>query len=424
MAEGADVIAPIAPKGGSWITSARHRRWLSEQGQRLLDFSKESRLPVGFGSLDTAGQMPDDATPDLVVTARMTHSYALGALQGLPGSAPLVDHGLTALTGSLKDHENGGWDDGSGRKQAYAHAFVALAAASAHVAGRPGAKALLEEIVTILETRFWSEEEGVMRESFAPDWSDEEDYRGANANMHSVEVSMALADVLDAPVWRERALRIVTRFVHEIAAEQNFRIVEHFDRNWTILKDYNKDTRDDDLRPYGMTPGHFVEWSHLLLKLEAALLAQGEGAPDWMLGHAESLFAAGMRDGWKADGNPGLVYTIGWDGRPSVRNRAHWAQAEAITAAAGLLKRTGRTEYERWYRTLWDYLDLHVIDRRCGSWHNEVDGENAPSEQIYRGKPDLYHAYQSTLTPVLPLAPFLAVMLERTEAIGPVRGDL
>jgi len=410
-----DRIAPIAPPGGSWLHSARHRRWLEAQGQRLLDFSRESRVEDGFAALDDSGRLADGTTADTIVTARMTHTYALAALQGVPGAAPLVAHGVAALSGPLRDGAYDGWvaEAGArdGRKQAYVHAFVALAASSAVVAGAAGAIALLDAAVAVIERHFWSEDEGVMRESFAADWSDEEAYCGANSNMHSLEMCMGLADVRGEPVWRARGLRIAERFVHDHARANRYRLPEHFDRDWRLLRDYHHDQPDHDLRPYGLTPGHFAEWSHLLLKLEAALLANGETAPSWLLEDAIGLFDAAFAAGWAADEAPGLVYTIDWDDKPLVTNRVHWAQAEAVTAAAALLRRTGRATYEDRYRRLWDYVDLVLVDHRGGSWHNEVDAGGRPSTRIYAGKPDLYHAYQATLSPLLPLAPSIATLL-------------
>lgn len=414
-----DTFASISPSVKTWLHSQRHHRWLESQGQRLLDFSKESRVANGFAALNNHGFIPDGGIAQTIITARMTHSYALGAIQGLPGCAPLVEHGIKALLDPLQDKTNGGWkqaeNETDGRKLAYLHAFVGLAASSAKVANTKGAEQLLEQIVFIIETYFWSEEEGAMRESFAADWTDEENYRGANSNMHSVEMCMALADVLNAPIWRQRALRIAWRIIHENAQSHDYRVVEHFDKNWVVQKAFNQDKPYDDMRPFGMTPGHFLEWSHLLLKLEAALLLNGETTPAWLMEDAANLFDCGVHTGWSANGEPGIIYTIDWDNKPSVSNRAHWVQAEAITAAAALLKRTGNQKYEIWYRRFWDFLDLHMIDRRGGSWHNEVNGKNEPSDEIYQGKPDLYHAYQSTLTPVLPLAPSLATMLAQSK---------
>ena len=403
-----------SPTPPDWLDRLPHRRWLEREAQRLLDFSKPSRVGDGFVALDNAGRVPCGAVADTIITARMTHSYALAALQGLPGAETLVAHGVAALSGPLRDKRNGGWWDtaaGGGRKLAYLHAFVALGASSAVAAGAAGAEALLAEAAEVLETRFWSEEEGALRESFDPDWGGEEDYRGANSNMHGVEAMLALADISGQPLWRERALRVAARLIHGAARANGYRLPEHYGRDWAPLRDYNRDRPWDDLRPFGTTPGHAMEWAHLLLKLEAALIRQGAAVPEWLLDDAVALFDTGMADGWGADGLPGLVYTLDWEGRPSIANRAHWVQAEAVVAAAALHRRTGAPRFEAWYRRLWDYIDLTLIDRQAGGWLHEVDAAGRPTERIYRGKADLYHALQALLAPVLPPAPCYAAAL-------------
>ncbi|MCZ2995973.1 AGE family epimerase/isomerase, partial [Acinetobacter baumannii] len=89
-------------------------------------------------------------------TARMTHSFAMAHAMGVPGYADLVAHGVAALSGPLRDSEHGGWFaapnalDGNRGKAAYLHAFVALAASSAVVAGAPGAQNLLNDAVHII----------------------------------------------------------------------------------------------------------------------------------------------------------------------------------------------------------------------------------------------------------------------------------
>ena len=385
-----------------WLKRHLHHQWLDDQGQWLLVFSKRARVEDGFAALDDKGQL-SGGSAQTIITARMTHAYALAL------------HGVTALMNTLHDAEHGGWfpaaDGRAGRKQAYVHAFVALAASTAVVTGLPGGAILLERALAPIEQHFWSEEEGVMRDSFAADWTDEEDYRGANSNMHSLEMALAVADALDAPLWRSRALRIATRFVEQLARAQDYRLAEHFDRQWRQLTDYHKDLPADDLRPYGLTPGHFLEWSFLLLKLEAALEAQDGSAPDWLLESAVKLFETGTRIGWSVDGTPGMVYTVDWQDRPVVHNRPHWVMAEAIKAAHALFVRTGDRAYADWYGDFWDYADLHLIDRVNGGWHHEVDGSGTPSSRVYQGKADLYHAYQATLTAAVPLNRSVATAL-------------
>ncbi len=399
-----------------------HHQWLADEGLRLLTFAKASRLPTGFGNLDQKGRLPADATAQTMNTARMTHSFALAHIQGLPGFAQLVDHGIDALMGPLRDAEYGGWfatataDADDSDKAAYLHAFVALAASSAVVAQRPGAQALLSEAIDIIERYFWSEEEGALRESFNRDWSIEETYRGANSNMHATEAFLALADVTGDSRWLDRALRIVERVIHQQGAANDYLVIEHFDRHWQPLRDYNQANPADGFRPFGTTPGHGFEWARLLLHLEAARIWAGLVTPDWLLSDARQLFANNCRHAWQVDGAPGLVYTLDWQQRPLVRQRLHWVHCEASAAASALLQRTGEGEYATWYRRLWDYSERHLIDHVDGSWHHELDVQNRPSSEIWGGKPDLYHAWQAVLIPRLPLAPSLATALVQGSA--------
>ena len=398
----------------SRLNEPAHHAWLAAECQRLLTFAKASRLPDGFGNLDDKGQLPADAHAETMNTARMTHSFAMAHAMGLPGYAELVEHGVTSLSGPLRDSEHGGWFaapqavDGNRGKAAYLHAFVALAASSAVVAGAPGAHTLLNDAIHIIEQFFWSEEEGAMLESFAQDWSGVEAYRGANSNMHATEALLALADVTGDTRWLDRALRIVERVIHTHAAGNQFMVIEHFDAQWKPLLGYNEDNPADGFRPYGITPGHGFEWARLVLHLEAARLQAGLVTPEWLVTDAKGLFASACEYAWAVDGAPGIVYTLDWNQRPVVRERLHWTHAEASAAAQALLKRTGELHYETWYRRFWEFCEAHFIDRVHGSWHHELNPHNQPSSKIWGGKPDLYHAWQAVLLPALPLAPSIA----------------
>ncbi|WP_449434666.1 D-mannose isomerase [Pseudomonas putida] len=398
---------------GSCPGSPAHAAWLQAEGQRLLSFAKASRVPQGFAGLDAQGKLPCDAIAETLITARMTHCFALAHLQGVPGCMALVEHGVAALRGPLHDTLHGGWfarpnGHGDSGKAAYLHAFVALAGSSAVVAGTVGARGLLQDAIQIIETRFWCDAEGAMRESFARDWQQPEAYRGANSNMHATEAFLALADVTGDALWLQRALRIAERVIHHHAAGNGMRVIEHFDAHWQALPDYNRDHPADQFRPYGSTPGHAFEWARLLLHLEAACHRAALAPPDWLLADAQGLFDNACRQAWHVDGAPGIVYTLDWQGRPVVRERLHWAHAEASAAAAALLRRTGEPHYARWYRCFWAFIETHFIDLEAGSWHHQLDPCNQPAATLWAGKPDLYHAYQAVLLPNLALAPSLA----------------
>jgi mannose/cellobiose epimerase-like protein (N-acyl-D-glucosamine 2-epimerase family) len=396
---------------------------LAAEGDRLLEFARASSHPDGgFAWLDDDGDPQLDRPVELWITCRMTHVFALAHLMGRPYAAELVDHGVAALTGRMRDAANGGWwaavdADGPATrdKTAYEHAFVVLAASSAVAAGRPGSADLLAEALDVLDRHFWDPEAGMVVEQWDESWTVLDDYRGVNANMHTVEALLAAADVTGDAVLRDRAQQIVTRVVHGFARDNHWRIPEHFDAHWRPVLDYNRDEPAHPFRPYGATVGHWFEWSRLTLGLRAAL---GDDAPAWMLDDAVALFDAGVREGWAVDGAAGFVYTVDWDGAPVVRERMHWVATEAIAAASTLARVTGDPVYAVCEDVWWSYAEQHLIDRERGSWHHELDPENRPASGTWAGKPDVYHAFQATLVPQLSVSPAFAAALRDGQRSG------
>ncbi|XAO72050.1 MAG: AGE family epimerase/isomerase [Acetobacteraceae bacterium] len=88
------------------IATEVHRLWPLNQGQRFLDFSKNARVADGFCALDGMGEKPRKAEADGILTARMTHSFALGALLGIPGCHAMSAHGVDCLLHRLNDLEH------------------------------------------------------------------------------------------------------------------------------------------------------------------------------------------------------------------------------------------------------------------------------------------------------------------------------
>ncbi|MEE6286937.1 AGE family epimerase/isomerase [Georgenia sp. MJ173] len=400
-----------------WLGAPAHARWLAAEADALLAFARAASVPEGFGYLDAKGVVDPEQPVELWLTCRMTHSFALGTLLGVPGYGALTDHGVTALATHFRDGEHGGWFSAVGAggprndaKEAYAHAFVILAGASAAAAGRPGGRELLDESLRVSEAHFWREDEGAVLESWDRAFTTAEPYRGVNANMHTVEAYLAAADVTGEDVWLERAVRITRRVLDGYARENRWRIPEHFDESWQPLLDYNSADRAHQFRPFGATVGHWLEWARLALHARAALVARGMAPEEWMLESARALFDRSVSEGWQVDGAPGFVYTVDFDGRPVVRERMHWVVCEAIGAAAALELVTGEAQYEQWYQRTWEYAAEHLIERP-GAWRHELSPQNGPSATTWSGKPDIYHALQTALIARLPLSPALAPAL-------------
>ena len=406
------------------IDTEENKEFLKEIREDLLNFGH--RFPSPGGSSYYLG---DDGTPwkdrnrETWITSRMTHVYSIGTFLGHEGSEELADAGLKGLKGELRDRENGGWyagltpdGDPLPNKQCYAHAFVILAASSAFLAGREGARELLEDALKLYDLRFWNEEEGLACDTWNTEFTVLDDYRGVNANMHTVEAFLAAADALESEEYRERAGRIIEHVIAWASGNQ-WRIPEHFTKDWKPDLECNKEHPADQFKPYGATPGHGIEWARLIVQWAlSAHKEDPEGAAKYIEA-AENLFNRAVEDGWNADGAPGIVYTTDWEGKPVVHDRMHWTLAEALNTSAVLYHVTGKAGYGEYYAEFMEYLDETVLDHENGSWFHQLDEHNQVIGTVWPGKSDLYHAFQATLIPYYSPSVSIAAAVKRDEKL-------
>ena len=388
------------------INTKENREFLKASCEDLLNFGHRFPSPNG-GSY----YLGDDGTPwkdrnrETWITCRMAHVYSLGLMLGHEGSGELVDAALKGLRGELHDDKNGGWYAGVTQeggivpnKQCYAHAFVILAASSALTAGRPGAKELLEEALDVYDQHFWNEEEGLACDTWNTEFTVLDDYRGLNANMHTVEAFLAVADAIKEEKYRIRAGRIIDHVIGWASAN-DWRIPEHFTKEWKADLDCNKECPADRFKPYGATPGHGIEWARLIVQWAYSSYKDTPDSAEVYLKAAEKLYNRAVEDSWNVDGNPGIVYTTDWDGKPVVHDRMHWTLAEAINTSAVLWHITHKQKYAKDYEEFMRYLDDKVLDHKNGSWFHQLDENNNVIGTVWPGKSDVYHAFQSTWIP-------------------------
>ena len=400
------------------IDTDENRSYLKEMTQDLVDFGRQ--FPARDGSacyLTEKGEPWIEKNRETFETSRMAHVYSIASLLGYEGCAELAEKAVKGLSGEQADFENGGWftgvkSDGTPMdgKLCYTHAFSILAGSSALVAGIPGAKELLERALTEYDKYFWSEEEGLSCDTWNTEFTVKDPYRGLNANMHTVEAFLSAADALNDPVYRKRAGRIIDH-VLGWAENNNWRIPEHYTEDWKPDLECNKERPDDPFKPYGATPGHGLEWARLITQYAMSSFAMdlGEHPTPEQIGSlddaapylegAKNLYHRAVADAWFADGEPGIVYTTDWEGRPVCRDRMHWVLAEAINTASVLYRITGEEGFADDYAAFMQYLDEKVQDHVNGSWFHQMNEKNEVIGTVWPGKPDLYHAFQATLIP-------------------------
>jgi sulfoquinovose isomerase len=394
----------LRPDEPRWASLSTHRDWLYRQATGLLDLFERAVDPSGgFRSLDAEGEpAPEgDSVAELHATSRMIHCYVIGYLMGRPGSDRVIDHGMEALWKIHRDDVHGGYLWGIGKdgptedkKLAYGHAFVLLAASGAKLVGHPDADRLLADITAVLDQRFWDEAAGASREEFTRDWQVFDDYRGQNSNMHLTEALMAAFEATGDARFLARAERIADLILRRHAGAEGWRLPEHFDEHWHLDKEYSGSPM---FRPYGTTPGHWLEWS----RLSVQLWELGGRRLDWLPEAARNLFRQAVTEGWD-EAKGGFYYTLEWDGAPRIKDRYWWPCCEGIGAASVLGAVEGGDVYEVWYRRIWNFTEAHFIDHEHGGWHPQLDDHLKPNSDPFFGKPDIYHALQACLIPLLP----------------------
>jgi mannose/cellobiose epimerase-like protein (N-acyl-D-glucosamine 2-epimerase family) len=390
-----------------WSEGTYHRAWLLGQARSLLDaFQVETINPRGgFFDLDDQGRAIRDAagsnTRQLHATTRMIYCYAVAHLLGHPGSAAVIDHGMAYLWSAHRDTVHGGYvwslnDDGpvDATKQAYGHAFVLLAAASAKTVGHRDADRLLTDIKTVLTEKFWEPAHGASAEEFSRDWQPLDTYRGQNSNMHLTEALMAAFEATGDKQFLAMAESIADLLIRRITAQNEWRLPEHFSESWQVNRDY---AGSEMFRPAGTTPGHWLEWSRLLVQLWIA----GSRRHDWMPEAAAALFCNAVNEGWDRH-HGGFFYTLDWSGQPRVTDKIWWPACEGIAAASFIGANGDDPFYETWYREIWNWSQAHLLDRAHGGWRPQLDAALAPKSTLFAGKPDIYHALQACLIPLFP----------------------
>ena len=212
--------------------------------------------------------------------------------------------------------------------------------------------------------------------------------------MHLTEAVMAAYEATGDASYLAMGESIASLIIHRHAREQGWRVAEHFTSDWHVDLDYEG---DPTFRPAGTTPGHALEWSRLLVQLWEL----GGRSHGWLIDAARQLFLKTVDIGWDRSAG-GFYYTLDWQDRPARSDRFWWPCAEGIGAAAVLGAVDPDPRFEEWYRRIWDFTANHLIDHENGGWFPELDSDLKPVNRVFRGKPDLYHALQACLIPLLP----------------------
>lgn len=317
----------------------------------------------------------------LVSSTRCIFNYAMAYQQfKMPSHLEAISHGVNYLRAAHRSSNTGGYAwvlrEGNvvdGTNHCYGLAFVTLAYAKAVDAGILEARPFLYETWELLEKYFWEPQYGLYADEATSDWRVSE-YRGQNPNMHLCEAFLAAYEATQDQRFLARAELLADNMVNRQAALCGGQVWEHYDSSWRIDWNYNKGDRTNIFRPWGLQPGHQVEWAKLLL-----ILDRHAPAP-WRLQRARELFDISVRLAWD-ETKGGLIYGYDDKGAPYDCDKYSWVQVEALATAALLGQLTHDKAYWDWYEKLWAYSSHHFIDSRFGCWYRILNPDNSRYEE-------------------------------------------
>jgi mannose/cellobiose epimerase-like protein (N-acyl-D-glucosamine 2-epimerase family) len=348
------------------------------------------------------GTVYDAHTRHLVSSTRFVFNFSMAWRQFQePADRERVLHGVRFLRDVHRNPATGGyawqldWNKGEKRvtddtNHCYGLAFVLLAYAHAIMAGVAEARAWLDETYDLMEHRFWEPAHGLYADEASGDWSTLFPYRGQNANMHACEAMLAAFDATGDTKFLWRAETLAHNITVRQAALYGNLVWEHYNSDWTVDPDYNRDDKTNIFRPWGYQPGHLTEWAKLLLIMERHK-DQMAGPSDWLAPRAKALFDAALSKAWDAQ-HGGIHYGFGPENEICDADKYFWVQAESLAAAALLGARTGDDAYWTWYERIWAYSWEHFVDHEHGAWYRILGpaNEKLTDEKSPAGKVD-YH---------------------------------
>ena len=203
--------------------------------------------------------------------------------------------------------------------------------------------------------------------------------------MHMCEAMLAAYEATEEVRYLDRAETLANRICNILAEHADGLIWEHYRTDWTHDWNYNRDDPKNLFRPFGYLPGHFAEWSKLLLILNRHRPA------DWLTPKAASLFEAAMDAAWVPE-TGAINYTFDPDGTILDSDQYYWVFSESIAAAALLALETSNAGFWKWYDRIWVYEHENFVDHEYGGWYRVLDlaGNRYSDEKSPAAKTD-YH---------------------------------
>jgi cellobiose epimerase len=337
------------------------------------------------GELDNTLRVNPSAERGALLSARILWTFAAAyQVHRDPAYRAMAHYAYRDLKRLYRDSHYGGfiWSvhpDGSPartRKQVYGQAFALYALAAYHEAtGHPEALNQAIGIFRLLEEHARDRVHGGYLEAFARDWTPIEDMRlsdidlnapkSQNTHLHIMEAYTALLRVWPDPELREAQSSLLAIMLDRVLDASGRHLGLFFTRDWQACNDT-------------VSYGHDIEAAWLLTEAaeglgDARLLARVQHVA---VGIAEDSLQLAL------DTDGALLYEGNAREGVTRDDKEWWPQAEAMVGFLNAYQISRDARFLRAALGLWDFIEMHLIDREHGEWFRATDraGRVRPSE--------------------------------------------
>lgn len=351
------------------------RQSLEQERDNILGFWDREMTDHRFGGF--YGQMSADGQPDpfalkgSVLTARILHSFAAGALQtGRAEWHAAAGRAYAWFRDHCIDPEFGGvvWDtDYAGRcqnprKEPHAMGLSLQALATWHqVSPSPETLNIAKGIYSLLQLYTHDPVRGGYTGACARNWTSEKPEEKTTANqLHILEGFTALFAIWPDDSLRHHLNDLTQLFLDKIIDPETHHLRLYFDGEW---------------KPEGnvISYGHDFQASWQILRAAEAL---GEEPLILRAREAAILLTDAALEGMDTDG--GLWYKADLETKHLEEEKRWWPQAEALVGLVNAWQVSGEEKYLAQAGETWRFTEANILDRQYGEWRWGVNRDNTP----------------------------------------------
>ena len=184
-----------------------------------------------------------------------------------------------------------------------------------------------------------------------------------NTHLHILEAYTSLLEINPNEQLRKALKNLIDLLLNQFLNEEyNFELF--FDKQWKLV------SRE-------ISFGHDIEAAWLLI--DAAKVVNEERliaiTQDRAVKIADRFLELGYKKG------EGVLNELNRDNHQFDTDRHWWPQVEAMVGLHYAYQLTNEEKYKNAVLDIWEYTQKHIIDRRNGEWHFQVNEKNIPFEK-------------------------------------------